>query len=674
MPELPEIHRFAKLIQSIQSHQIVSHSGELTSLLPSSSPLTIVTCLARGKQLLLTLRSVSSGDSTTLVFGFGLVGRFALLDEQSASTATHVRASLRLDDTRHLVLIDSMRMASFSKVTDFDRKRGPDPVLEWPAFAQNVRDAIAQRRLSGEIGSSMLNQAYFNGIGNYLRAELLHRARIFPLDPIERVAAEAPERFDELLNLCRDMPLEILRLDLNKYGDEAEQRRFKAWLAVYESGVVLLDKSKRKMYVSKEAESNFKLGATTVGATAAAAEEHLEPTEPHRHQLQVDIVDEIVERVPLSSDNVATLLLLVREFSSQRLLSADDARLLKRSLLALSSGNVDASAVALGAWRGLLDAFDVSRDRADLIDTLHEVCQMHNNRGFIDGSSIRVPPTQLNIIDESSLTFSSSNYHNLIHDGDKPTSTSTSTSIDVSGAFDLSSLLKQTDLSWWNILQHHFDSPSALELCRRLNEEAVAGHTILPARDEIFNAFRLPLRDVRVVILGQDPYPAQTADGTPHAMGLAFSVHPSVHPLPGSLSNIFEELYNDVPGFQKPATGDLGAWMRRGVFLLNTALTVRANAAASHSFWGWHQFTDEVIRQLCRHGRDTIVFILWGRHATAKASLIGESSGAGQRRKIVACAHPSPLSARNGFFGSKCFTAANELLVAAGESPIDWKL
>jgi uracil-DNA glycosylase len=155
---------------------------------------------------------------------------------------------------------------------------------------------------------------------------------------------------------------------------------------------------------------------------------------------------------------------------------------------------------------------------------------------------------------------------------------------------------------------------------------------------------------------------------------LAFSVHESVHPLPGSLANIFEELYNDIAGFQKPTTGDLGAWMRRGVFLLNTALTVRANAAASHSFWGWHQFTDEVIRQLCMHGRDTIVFILWGRHAIQKASLIQSSTAAGKRREIVACAHPSPLSARNGFFGSKCFSAANALLTAAGEPPINWLL
>ncbi len=193
-----------------------------------------------------------------------------------------------------------------------------------------------------------------------------------------------------------------------------------------------------------------------------------------------------------------------------------------------------------------------------------------------------------------------------------------------------------------------------------LRAEVAAGRTYLPAGDAIFNAFRRPLAGVRVLIVGQDPYP------TPgHPMGLSFSVQPQVRPLPGSLVNIFKELEADL-GVPTPTTGDLTAWADRGVMLLNRVLTVRAGASASHRGKCWEPVTDRAIAALVERG-GPLVAVLWGRDAQTLAPALGSVP-------VVASPHPSPLSAYAGFFGSRPFSKVNASLEHQGADPIDWSL
>lgn len=193
-----------------------------------------------------------------------------------------------------------------------------------------------------------------------------------------------------------------------------------------------------------------------------------------------------------------------------------------------------------------------------------------------------------------------------------------------------------------------------------LREELAAGHGYLPAGEHILRAFTLPLADVRVLILGQDPYP------TPgHPVGLSFSVAPDVRPLPGSLVNIYRELQTDL-GIAPAPHGDLTHWFEQGVLLLNRVLTVRPGAPASHRGKGWEEVTACAVQALARRG-GPLVAILWGRDAQAARPLLGEVP-------VIASAHPSPLSARNGFFGSRPFSQTNRLLEERGATPIDWRL
>ena len=194
----------------------------------------------------------------------------------------------------------------------------------------------------------------------------------------------------------------------------------------------------------------------------------------------------------------------------------------------------------------------------------------------------------------------------------------------------------------------------------RLRAETAAGRPWLPAGDRILRAFSQPLSEVRVLVIGQDPYP------TPgHPVGLSFSVEPTVRPLPRSLQNIFKELVTDL-GVPAPNSGDLSPWTTRGVLLLNRVLTVSAGQPGSHRAWGWEEITDAAVRALADRG-GPLVAILWGRDAQAVTPLLGDVP-------IIASAHPSPMSADRGFFGSRPFSGANELLAQAGGSPIDWSL
>ena len=193
-----------------------------------------------------------------------------------------------------------------------------------------------------------------------------------------------------------------------------------------------------------------------------------------------------------------------------------------------------------------------------------------------------------------------------------------------------------------------------------LRAEVAAGRGYLPAGDRVLRAFQAPVADVRVLIVGQDPYP------TPgHPIGLSFAVERHVRPLPRSLQNIYRELRDDL-GVEPPEHGDLGAWSRAGVMLLNRCLSVRPGAPASHRGAGWEEVTDHAIRTLVARGTP-LVAILWGRDAQGLAPLLGDTPR-------IESVHPSPLSASRGFFGSKPFSRANALLAAQGGEAVDWRL
>ena len=200
----------------------------------------------------------------------------------------------------------------------------------------------------------------------------------------------------------------------------------------------------------------------------------------------------------------------------------------------------------------------------------------------------------------------------------------------------------------------------AAELEAFLDGEEVNGAGFLPARENVLRAFARPLAEVRVLIVGQDPYP------TPgHPIGLSFAVDRRVRPLPRSLGNIFRELSDDL-GIDVPEHGDLSGWADNGVMLLNRVLTVRPGAAGSHRGRGWEQVTDLAIRTLVAR-RQPLVAILWGRDAQSLEPMLGDTP-------VIASAHPSPLSASRGFFGSRPFSRANAALEAQGAHPIDWNL
>ncbi len=193
-----------------------------------------------------------------------------------------------------------------------------------------------------------------------------------------------------------------------------------------------------------------------------------------------------------------------------------------------------------------------------------------------------------------------------------------------------------------------------------LREEVAAGRGYLPAGPHVLRAFTQPFDGVRVLIVGQDPYP------TPgHPVGLSFSVAPDVRPVPRSLQNIYTELQTDL-GVPTPANGDLSPWSERGVMLLNRVLTVRPGASASHQGKGWETVTGQAISALVERG-GPLVAILWGRQAQDLAPMLG-------RVPHIDSAHPSPLSARSGFFGSRPFSRSNALLVQQGATPVDWTL
>ena len=203
-------------------------------------------------------------------------------------------------------------------------------------------------------------------------------------------------------------------------------------------------------------------------------------------------------------------------------------------------------------------------------------------------------------------------------------------------------------------------APQVAAMGEFLRAEIAAGRTYLPAGEHVLRAFKQPFHDVRVLIVGQDPYP------TPgHAVGLSFSVAPDVRPIPKSLVNIYKEYADDL-GHPLPSNGDLTPWADQGVLLLNRALTVQPGKSNSHQGKGWEDVTEQAIKALAARS-EPMVAILWGRNARNLRPMLGDVP-------CIESAHPSPLSAHNGFFGSRPFSRANQLLADQGAAPVDWKL
>ena len=216
--------------------------------------------------------------------------------------------------------------------------------------------------------------------------------------------------------------------------------------------------------------------------------------------------------------------------------------------------------------------------------------------------------------------------------------------------------------SWKEQLKEEFGKPYFNQIVTHIKTELETGKVIYPAGSKIFNAFQVtPFENVKVVILGQDPY-----HGPGQAMGLSFSVPDGV-PLPPSLLNIYKELRSDI-GLPIATSGNLTHWAEQGVLLLNAVLTVRANEPASHSKIGWMEFTDAVIKKISDE-KTGVIFLLWGKFAQEKQVLIDQT-----KHHVFKAAHPSPFSAHNGFFGCKHFSVTNQYLSKQGKDPIDWSV
>ncbi|MBP9642196.1 MAG: uracil-DNA glycosylase [Budvicia sp.] len=218
-------------------------------------------------------------------------------------------------------------------------------------------------------------------------------------------------------------------------------------------------------------------------------------------------------------------------------------------------------------------------------------------------------------------------------------------------------------LTWHDVIGQEKQQPYFQDTLKFVASERAAGKTIYPPQKDVFNAFSsTELENIKVVILGQDPY-----HGPNQAHGLSFSVLPGI-PAPPSLVNMYKELITDIPGFERPNHGYLQSWAEQGVMLLNTVLTVEGGNAHSHAKLGWETFTDKVIAAI-NDNREGVVFLLWGSHAQKKGRIIDRN-----RHHVLAAPHPSPLSAHRGFLGCKHFSQANALLVQQGLQPIDWHL
>lgn len=216
--------------------------------------------------------------------------------------------------------------------------------------------------------------------------------------------------------------------------------------------------------------------------------------------------------------------------------------------------------------------------------------------------------------------------------------------------------------TWSSVIGAEKQQPYFMDIMQRVSAERAAGKDIYPPEKDVFSAFRYtPFNQVKVVILGQDPY-----HGPNQAHGLCFSVQPGIA-TPPSLLNMYKELKTDIPGFEIPNHGCLSSWTTQGILLLNTVLTVERSKAHSHAKFGWETFTDAVISAINTH-REGVIFLLWGAHAQKKGQMIDR-----QRHHVLTAPHPSPLSAHRGFLGCKHFSQTNQILQQKGLAPINWQ-
>lgn len=749
--------------------------------------------------------------STDLGCPYEQVGKWDWVVASKIATAPPGTHLMFHTATHSLIYMDTMKMGGWKKTAEWGKGRSPDAVLEFYAFCLSTISQLSRKQPTTPICDVLNDQAYFNGVGNYLRAEILCRAGIDPMQPANEVfkatptninfgtftgilketSSSAPVDFNikhdpglMILYLTRQIQLEVIANDMNKYGTQDQQARFKAWLRVYEKGhflkqggrsiwhsqeqrlgrqkrdlgklidrypcpVVAFYKSPTILFSGTNAETSSPSAAPNQPSTSGmASSSQAAPSSSFQQIKRVEEnilpCDKIAElQIPMASKLLMATTSLGRsgklDFASQS--SVRDTILMNNP-------------VAYSAWQ----VFEANGDEDDLVDTLKTAAKTAvaqetgsspslvqllqalvleaasapsavllashpgishfsiPTAGFVEPRATlpslgarklapkREKPTKSSFVASSSSSSSQSGESDEdeeimerpskkargkeVFKATKPKKrdakaefgampslgfgkTTAHTSTPSAAGFStgpttsvasLASLL--TDKSWSSALGLYLNSPGMRTLHTFLSGAYTKGvPPVYPKAEDIFAAFNMcPLEQVKVVILGQDPY-----HGAGQAHGLCFSVLPPTPP-PPSLVNIFKELESDIPGFKAPAHGDLSSWAKQGVFLLNTVLTVFEHKPNSHAGMGWEDFTDLAIKTI-NSQRKGVVFMLWGKPAHKKEKLIDMHT-----HHILKAPHPSPLSAFQGWFGSKHFSRANILLKAGGLQQIDWNL
>eukprot|EP01122_Echinamoeba_exundans_P012541 TRINITY_DN5264_c0_g1_i1.p1 TRINITY_DN5264_c0_g1~~TRINITY_DN5264_c0_g1_i1.p1 ORF type:complete len:713 (-),score=179.16 TRINITY_DN5264_c0_g1_i1:43-2181(-) len=712
MPELSEIHLYSKLINANcegQTFRRVSRSSTFQKCPVPTIPWSEfkITSKPRGKELQLIISPAKPVDGVNsspilLTFAHGLVGGWAWCSSHDLPDHAHLMFHT---NSNILCYYDAQKMGSWKEST-WGADRGPDPVLEFKAFVANILDNLSRPVFDKEICEVLLEQKWFNGIGNYLRAEAMFRAAISPFVKARTIFAKTPKNFDFskitptsdkgaiLLFLCRQIPLEVITQDMNKYGNEDQKKRFHDWLRIYDKGtqvrkngravhyspsqlmegVVKVDLGSQILDVSggaaafstaapapastATASSNFSAASSVSPATASSTSSSGISTAQVTQMLPLVIGKkptpaafsaalasgatrevsplDIAHDVNLPPE--AKLLVLIAQARRSARMSPEQHKLIKMRILA------DDPAVY-----SALEVYETDQDFEDFLDTAKRLAA--SNIVVVQRQPAAQAP--LAIASSAPVSFASASSSSVTVAATAPAKAVPA------GSGLLASL---TEPGWTAALKDEFQKPYWSKLASFVESE-YKKTTVYPPKHLIFNAFNsCPLDKVKVVILGQDPYINEN-----QAHGLCFSVQHGVAP-PPSLVNIYKELATDIAGFSRPDHGCLQKWADQGVFMLNALLTVREKTPMSHAKQGWEDFTSrviEVINERC----DGVVFMLWGMPAQQKAKNVQEG-----KHLVLKASHPSPLSAHTGWFGCKHFSKANEWLSSKGKPTIDWKL
>lgn len=593
--------------------------------------------------------------------------------------------------------------------------RGPDPVLEHKAFVSNILDNLSRPVFDKELCEVMLEQKWFNGIGNYLRAEVMYRAGLSPFTKARTVFAKTPKNFDFskinassdvgliVLYLCRQIPLEVitqgaqppssnLRVrsrnrsfsDMNKYGSEDQKKRFHDWLRIYDKGTQVKKNGRAVHYAASQMMTGVlkpdlgtpivdSSGATVplAAAPAPAAESPKQPTfsAPVSAKTHSGMsTAQVTQMLPLVIGNKPTPAVFAAALQSgsardvSPLSVADDttippeAKILVLLAQARRSARISPEEHRKIKIRLLLDDAAIY-SALEVYETDQDFEDFLDTAKRLAAAALATLPPRSTPLASVSVTASA------------PTSFATAAQTmpapSAASASSLSGILTHlVEPSWISALSSEFKQPYWQKLNSFVEGEYKKfKNSTFPPQDVIFNAFNsCPLQNIKAVILGQDPYFNQ---GQAH--GLCFSVQHGVTP-PPSLVNIYKELETDIAGFRRPDHGNLQKWANQGVFLLNAILTVKEKAPMSHSKQGWEQFTTRVI-EVINDQCDGVVFLLWGLPAQNKAGNINKA-----KHLVLKASHPSPMSAHNGWFGQKHFSKANAFLESKGKTPVQWQL